>query len=212
MNVWRSLHEMSVWKQTHNTEKIEVTNSRIIRFAAFATDTNITAGWVGLQNVDHGWRHRDANHPQPMRASKTTPVQSATRGFGKPPFLPNSAAAIFHAFNANEMSRDVTRYRLVDAVGVLSSGFVSSQFVAYRRFLAVGLLAVVVLLHKVPIAFVPGASRTPALRTSQRVHAVWVPRSDAASIRRSARVFSDHPPNPSRSRLVRIINSPSIQN
>lgn len=121
----------------------------------------------GLQNVDQGWRHRNANHPRLTRTGKTTPVkQSATRGFGKPPFLPNSAVAISHAFNANEMSRDVARYRLAD--GLLGSSFISS------RFLAPGLIAVVLLavvLHKVRVSIVLGAS---ALRTNQRVHAGWL--------------------------------------
>jgi len=110
------------------------------------------------------------------------------------------------------MSRNVTRYRLTDGVGLINSGFIGSRFVAYWRFLAAGLFAVVVWLHKIPTAFVPGASRTPALRTSQRTHAVWVPRSDAVRYRDASLfmflVIAFRIPHV----LVHIINSPSIAN
>lgn len=55
------------------------------------------------------------------RERNTTPVKAVRDrgGLGRPPFLPDSAVAIYRRFNANEMSRYAARYRLADGV----SGF-----------------------------------------------------------------------------------------
>lgn len=106
--------------------------------------------------------------PDRRGPAKPPPLKQSARGFGKPPFLPKSAAVIFLRFNINEMSRHVARYRAADCVGIFGLDFAS--IVVYSRFITLVSIAFVLqasVLHGVPLAIVLGASRTSVARASQ---------------------------------------------